>query len=69
MGPAIWGRCTWYVLERVNEALPRDRLQTEEKSNEITPIPESVERVDIEGAVVTFDAMCRGLARLDNRNE
>lgn len=30
---------------------------TEEKSNEITVIPELIERIDVEGAIVTIDAM------------
>jgi predicted transposase YbfD/YdcC len=33
------------------------QIATEEKSNEITAIPELIERIDIEGAVVTIDAM------------
>jgi len=33
------------------------QIATEEKSNEITAIPELIDRIDIEGAVVTIDAM------------
>jgi predicted transposase YbfD/YdcC len=33
------------------------QIATEEKSNEITAIPALIERIDIEGAVVTIDAM------------
>jgi predicted transposase YbfD/YdcC len=33
------------------------QIATEEKSNEITAIPELIGRIDIEGAVVTIDAM------------
>jgi predicted transposase YbfD/YdcC len=33
------------------------QVATEEKSNEITVIPELIERIDVKGAVVTIDAM------------
>jgi predicted transposase YbfD/YdcC len=33
------------------------QIATEEKSNEITAIPELIDQIDIEGAVVTIDAM------------
>ena len=33
------------------------QIATEEKSNEITAIPELIDRIDIQGAVVTIDAM------------
>jgi len=33
------------------------QLKTEEKSNEITAIPELLEAIDIKGATVTIDAM------------
>jgi predicted transposase YbfD/YdcC len=33
------------------------QIATEEKSNEITAIPELIDKIDIEGAVVTIDAM------------
>jgi predicted transposase YbfD/YdcC len=33
------------------------QVATEEKSNEITAIPELIERIDVQGAIVTIDAM------------
>ena len=41
------------------------QVATEEKSNEITAIPELIDRIDVKGAVVTIDAMgCqKGIAR------
>ncbi|MCH8148281.1 MAG: ISAs1 family transposase, partial [Planctomycetes bacterium] len=33
------------------------QVATEEKSNEITAIPELIERIDVKGAIVTIDAM------------
>ena len=33
------------------------QVATEEKSNEITAIPELIDRIDVKGAVVTIDAM------------
>ena len=33
------------------------QVATEEKSNEITVIPELIERIDVKGAIVTIDAM------------
>ena len=33
------------------------QVATEEKSNEITAIPELIDRIDVKGAIVTIDAM------------
>jgi len=33
------------------------QVATEEKSNEVTAIPELIERIDVKGAIVTIDAM------------
>jgi predicted transposase YbfD/YdcC len=33
------------------------QVATEEKSNEITAIPELLDRIDVKGALVTIDAM------------
>lgn len=40
----------------VDRGISLGQLATEEKSNEITAIPELLEQIDIEGAVVTIDA-------------
>jgi predicted transposase YbfD/YdcC len=33
------------------------QVATAEKSNEITAIPELIEKIDVKGAIVTIDAM------------
>ena len=39
------------------QGLALGQVATEEKSNEITAIPELIDRIDVKGAVVTIDAM------------
>ena len=39
------------------EGLSLGQLATEEKSNEITAIPELIDKIDVKGAIVTIDAM------------
>ncbi len=39
------------------QGLTLGQVATEEKSNEITAIPELIDRIDVKGAVVTIDAM------------
>ncbi len=46
------------VSARANEhGLSPGQVATEEKSNEITAIPELIDRIDVKGAIVTIDAM------------
>jgi predicted transposase YbfD/YdcC len=40
-----------------NHGLSLGQVATEEKSNEITAIPELIDRIDVQGAIVTIDAM------------
>ncbi len=40
-----------------DHGLSLGQAATEEKSNEITAIPELIERIDVKGAIVTIDAM------------
>lgn len=40
-----------------DNGLSLGQMATEEKSNEITVIPELIERIDVKGAIVTIDAM------------
>ena len=40
-----------------DHGLSLGQVATEEKSNEITAIPELIERIDVKGAIVTIDAM------------
>jgi predicted transposase YbfD/YdcC len=39
------------------QGLSLGQVATEEKSNEITAIPELIDRIDVQGAIVTIDAM------------
>jgi len=39
------------------QGLALGQVSTEEKSNEITAIPELIDRIDVKGAIVTIDAM------------
>lgn len=45
---AAWSSCRGLIL---------GQLKTETKSNEITAIPELLDRIDIKGAVISIDAM------------
>ena len=40
-----------------DKGLSLGQVATEEKSNEITAIPELIDRIDVKGAIVTIDAM------------
>jgi len=46
----------WFQLGNENQ-ITLGKIVVDEKSNEITAIPELLDMVDVEGAVVTIDAM------------
>ena len=48
--------CIWSVLGAVECGISLGQLATEEKSNEITAIPQLLDQVELKGSIVTIDA-------------
>ena len=51
------GPYTWSAPGATQNNLTLGQVKTEEKSNEITAIPQLLEMLDLNGCIVTIDAM------------
>ena len=56
-GRASRGRFTWSAAWGTQQTLILGQIKTDEKSNEITAIPQLLDLLDLNGCIVTIDAM------------
>ena len=52
-----WGRCTLVSVWLTEAGLTLAQTSTDQKSNEITAIPDVLKLVDMSGAIISIDAM------------